>query len=497
MSSPEKITYSTLIAIDREAETAVFLQIAHQLINAVQRGYIPGGTQLPGTRVLATLLSVHRKTTVAAYEELEAQGWIIKIANKGSFIKGADGGSSKRKKLHVAAVNEYPAKTGFLFTKNNLLEPEPSAGAAQFVFTDGQPDYRLSPTEQLARYYTVALRRKINRRHLGYGNTTNSFFKNQLSNYLNSTRGLHIAPKNILVTRGMEMGMYVAAQTLLKPGDVVLVASPGYYKPNMIFQQSGAVLKSVPVDDEGVDITAIERICKKQPVRMLYITPHHHYPTTVSLSAGRRVALLNLAATCGFIILEDDYEYDFQYASSPVLPLASADAAGMVVYLGSFGKTLAPGFRTGFLLAPENLIIEMQKQQSIIDQQGDSITEQVLAELIAEGEIHRHLKKAQKIYHQRRDHFCTLLEEQFSQSIQFVKPSGGLAVWTEWTGKINLLRLSKASMNVGIQLPQTLLYQTKNISAVRMGFGNFTTDEASLVLSRLSAVANDYALFYD
>ncbi|WP_026309660.1 PLP-dependent aminotransferase family protein [Niabella aurantiaca] len=490
MSSPVQLPYKTLVPIDRQSTTAVYLQIVHQVINAIQRGFLSGGQQLPGTRAMSILLQVHRKTAVAAYEELDAQGWIATVPNKGCFVKTVSHKDTAKKKLDALKLTAYPAKAGFHFSRNNILDvPEPTPGLS-LMLTDGQPDYRLSPTDQLARYYTAALRRKVNRKHLGYHAATgDSFFKIQLSNFLNSTRGLHITPKNILVTRGMEMGMYVAARTLIGVGDTVLVGSPGYYTANMTFQQSGARLKTVPADQDGISVEAVERICKKQRVRLLYITPHHHYPTTATLSAQRRVALLKLSATYGFIILEDDYEYDFHYQSSPILPLASADTEGMVVYLGSFGKTLAPGFRAGFLVAPENLVTEMQKVQGIIDRQGDSIMEQVLGELIAEGEIHRHLKKVQKIYHERRNHFCKMLDTELGSSVSFSIPPGGLAVWTKWEQGLNLLRISKALATQGLQLPQFLLYQTQELSAMRLGFGNFTPTEASIVLDMLKQAA--------
>lgn len=491
MSSPVQLPYKTIVPIDRQSATAVYLQIVHQVINAIQRGFLPGGLQLPGTRAMSILLKVHRKTVVAAYEELDAQGWIATHPSKGSFVKPVSHKSSNgKKKLDVQGLTEYPARTGFHFSRNNILDVQETAPGLPLAITDGQPDYRLSPTDQLARCYTAALRRKVNRKHLGYGTApSNSFFKTQLSNFLNSTRGLHIAPQNILVTRGMEMGMYVAARTLIGVGDTVLVGTPGYYTANMTFQQSGARLKTIPVDEDGISAEAVERICKKQPVRLLYITPHHHYPTTATLSAQRRVALLKLSATYGFIILEDDYEYDFHYQSSPILPLASADTEGMVVYLGSFGKTLAPGFRVGFLVAPENLVTEMQKVQGIIDRQGDSIMEQVLGELIAEGEIHRHLKKVQKIYHERRNHFCKMLHTELGNSVSFSTPPGGLAVWTKWKTGMNLMRISKACAAQGLQLPQFLLYQTTELSAMRLGFGNFTEGEAAMVAVKLKSGA--------
>lgn len=486
MSSPVELPYKTIIPLDRGSSTPVYLQVVHQVINAIQRGFLPGGQQLPGTRVMSHYLGIHRKTVVAAYEELDAQGWITTLPNKGTFVKPASGQTPGKKKLDMVALTGYPSRTGFHFERNNVLDVVQEEQGYSHLFTDGQPDYRLSPTDQLARYYTATLRRKVNRKHLGYNTLPGSpFFKAQLSNFLNSTRGLHISPKNILVTRGMEMSMYVAARTLISAGDTVLVGTPGYYSANMTFQQSGAQLKIVPVDEEGIIVDAVERSCKKQSVRLLYLTPHHHYPTTVVLSAQRRMALLKLSAAYGFIILEDDYEYDFHYQSSPVLPLASADTEGMVVYLGSFGKTLAPGFRAGFLVAPDNLVAEMQKVQAIIDRQGDMIMEQVLGELIAEGEIHRHLKKTQKIYQARRDHFCGLLQEQLGTALQFSPPPGGLAVWTRWDKTVSLLRVSKACAAMDLQLPQHLLYQTNQLSAMRLGFGNFTAPEALLVLNKL------------
>lgn len=473
--------------IDRQSTTAIYLQIVHQVINAIQRGFLSEGQQLPGTRAMSMLLEVHRKTVVAAYEELDAQGWIKARPNKGSFVKTASRKNTAQKKLDALKLTAYPAKAGFHFSRSTILDVPEKAPGLPLTVTDGQPDYRLSPTDQLARYYTAALRRKVNRKHLGYNAASgHSFFKVQLSNFLNGSRGLHITPKNILVTRGMEMGMYVAARTLISPGDIVLVGSPGYYAANMTFQQSGARLKTIPADEEGISVEAVEYACKKHPVRLLYITPHHHYPTTATLSAQRRVALLKLSAIYGFIILEDDYEYDFPYQSSPILPLASADTDGMVVYLGSFGKTLAPGFRAGFLVAPENLIAEMQKTQAIIDRQGDTIMEQVLGQLIAEGEIHRHLKKVQKIYHERRNHFCETLGRQLGNCVSFSIPPGGLAVWTKWDQGLNLLRISKACATQGLQLPQFLLYQTRELSAMRLGFGNFTAAEATDVLKMLN-----------
>lgn len=373
-----------------------------------------------------------------------------------------------------------------------LLDLPVLTSNCELGFTDGLPDVRLAPLDQLSRVYSTNLKRRRNSRYLGYSHHQGSeHFKEMLAAYLNTTRGLPISKNNIMITRGVDMGIYLAADLLLEPGDLVVVGDLSYYVANMIFQKAGAEIISVSVDGEGICVEAVKDLCKKKKIRMLYLTPHHHYPTTVTLSAKRRIELLQLSAAYGFIILEDDYDYDFHYDSSPVLPLASADGQGMVVYIGSFCKSLAPGFRSGYLVAPENLISELGKLRGIVDRQGDVLMEMALAELLEEGEIQRHLKKALKIYHERRDAFCGLLEKHLSDLVSFSAPPGGLAIWTQWDAKLNLMRMSKECALRGLDLPQTLLYQTDKVTAMRLGFGNLSLDEMSRSVQLLAEVAKN------
>ena len=238
----------------------------------------------------------------------------------------------------------------------------------------------------------------------------------------------------------------------------------------MIFNQKGARIKTIPVDENGIDTNVLRKICEQEKPRLLYLTPHHHYPTTVTLSAERRIELLELSKEFNFVILEDDYDYDFHFDHHPILPLASADQIGNVIYVGSFGKSLAPGFRTGFIVAPEDFIQETKKFLNILDRQGDVLTEQVLGELIEEGTIHRYLKKANKIYKERRDFLATELHLKLKDFINFQVPSGGLAFWIEWKNIENLMLLKTIANEKQLNIPQAILYQNKNITAMRFGF---------------------------
>lgn len=488
MDSPVKIPYESFIEIDRNSETSIYMQIANQLINAIQRGFLPYGTKLPGTRAFSEVLEIHRNTAVAVYDELSAQGWVESLPNKGTFIIGENQEKPvKVKDFEKDNLQNYPETTGFSFKTSNILDNPFEHSDCQYVFNDGVPDIRLTQIGQHSRFYSSILRRKSNQKMLGHYNHDGSeFFKEHLSHYLNLSRGLPISKNNLLITRSTEMSIYIVSEILLSAGDTVLVGALSYFSVNMIFQKAGVNIVSLPIDEEGIIVEHVREACKKRKIRMLYLTPHHHYPTTVALSAQRRLELLDLAHEYGFIILEDDYDYEFHYDKSPILPLASADTKGMVIYIGSFGKSLAPGFRTGFIVAPENLMVEMRKYLGIIDRQGDILMERALGEMIEEGEIHRYLKKSLKVYQERRDHFAELLKENLDKFIQFQKPSGGLAFWLEWKVPINLMQLSRNCAQNNLFIPKTLLYQTKDLTAMRLGFGNLNFEEMEKSIDILS-----------
>jgi len=472
------VPYRSFVVVDRLSSTPVYLQVAHQLINAIQRGYLMDGHKLPGSRQLGELLGLHRNTIVASYAELEAQGWADAQPNRGTFVRNGKKEKPRRLESRKSVLASYPQRTGYSFKRWTLLDNPFDQARATFCFDDGLPDPRLSHIRYLSRLLHTHMKRKGNRAKLAYHNPTGSeYYKEHLANFLNLTRGLHIAKKNLLITRSLELSVYLVAETLLSAGDCVLVGELSYFATNMIFQRTGAKILTVPLDGEGLDVDAVRLRCEQQNIRMLYLTPHHHYPTTVTLSAQRRVELLELSAKYGFIILEDDYDYDFHYDNSPLLPMASADTEGMVVYVGTFGKSMAPGFRSGFVVAPEPLIAEMDKLLGIMDRHGDSLTETALGEMIADGEIHRYLKKSRQDYQSRRDRLAQALVARLGHCVDFVLPTGGLAIWTQWPEGMNLMALQHECRKSDLYLPRYLLYQSHNHCGIRLGFGSMSPEE--------------------
>ena len=488
MNSPVSQILKQLITFDKSIVQPVYVQVAQQIVNAIQRGYLEKGSKLPGTRVFSQLLNVHRNTAVAIYEELASQGWVDIVANRGTFVLVPEESTAKIKATtqHLQQAYSYPKVAGFPFQKSFHLASTAQETTVKYSINDGKPDLRLHPVHQFSRWYSAAMKRKplINK----WNSTTAlrpSVFSTQLCNYLNATRGFHINPHHLINTRSTEMSLYMVSQLLIKQDDLVLVGQLSNYAANMIFQEAGATMRTIPVDDEGLDVDYIKTHFVKKSIRCVYICAHRDYPTTVTLSAKRRLQLLQLAKAYGFAIIEDDYDYDFQFEGSAMLPMASADADGMVIYLGKLGQSLFPSFHTGFVVAPENFISEAKNYLQLLDKQGDLIQEQMLSELISEGEIYRLKKKNIITYKQRRDCLCQYLNYYFEGAITWDIPLGGLALWLQFVNTISLVKLAEEAEKLDLFLPKTILYQDKTTCAIRFGFGHLNEDELEIVIKKL------------
>ena len=488
MNSPVNDLLKQLIHFEKKSSTAVFIQISHQIIDAIQRGYLTKGTSLPGSRTLSQLLNIHRNTVVAVYDELASQGWVEIIPNKGTFVLVPEQKTAAIKAISypINQDNEYAKKTGFDFKPSFHLASISETLQTKYTLNDGQPDLRLHPVHQFSKWYSASMKRKtVVSKWNENANSKHSVYENQLCNYLNATRGFHIEPKNLISTRSTEMSLYIVSQLLLQPNDVVLVGDLSNYAANMIFQQVGATIHTIPIDENGLDIDYIKKHYLKKSIRCVYVCSNRHYPTTHTLSAERRLELLKLAKEFEFAIIEDDYDYDFQFEGSAMLPMASSDANGNVIYLGKLGQSLFPSFQTGFVVAPYNLIVEAKNYLKMLDRQGDVIQEQMLSELIYEGEIHRLIKKNTIQYKQRRDFLCEMLSKYFKKEIQWTKPSGGLAIWLQFEPKFSLVKLAEVAEKNDLFLPKTILYQNKSTCAIRFGFGHLNDEELEIVVKKL------------
>lgn len=471
--------YERIIIIEKESKIAIYRQIAIALINAISNGTLKAGAHLPSSRELAKRLGVHRKTVIAGYEELVTQDWIT-IVPKKHVIVSANIPSLVPQKWHTNHISSYQYHFNLPFRTivSPINKPVPNL-ISEIVIDDGHPDVRLSPIDELLRTYRSYTSKKhaIKDAHLGTEQGTLSL-REELSKYLSETRGLNCSAENILITHGAQMSIYIASRLLLNPHSTIIVGNPNYPVANQTFEETGANLIDVSVDEHGIDVAAIEKICKKRKITAVYVIPHHHYPTAVTLSVERRMRLLELSSQYSFAIIEDDYDYDYHYTSSPYLPLASASHQGNVIYIGSFSKILDPSLRIGFMVAPKNFIDQCTTFRKIVDVGGDGYMQNALASLIKGGELKRHLKKAKKIYHQRRDILDQMLQEKLSKYVSYSVPTGGMSIWIK-------IRADIPVMQFLINSKLKIIRIDENQNAFRFGFASMDEKEIKLAVSTL------------
>ncbi|HVV73143.1 MAG TPA: PLP-dependent aminotransferase family protein, partial [Verrucomicrobiae bacterium] len=318
----QMLPYTTLLQIDKDAPKPVYQQIAGQIVQHIRSGVLKPGALLPGTRDLASRLSLHRKTIVAAYNELLSQGW-LEVTPKKGFNITRDLPEGKLRSLRPDQSAAYGNRMAVPFhgqrTALTTIAKEP-APRIRLVIDDGHPDPRLTPLPLLMREYASRIKLAQRSAILPGSLTTGTLrLRTTLAGYLQSSRGIQAGPEHLIVTHGAQMSIYLAAKVLLRPGDYAIIGDPIYPVAAQLLENTGARIIRIPVDDQGMDIAAIEKACKRYPIKLLYLIPHHHHPTTVTLTPERRLRLLDLCTHYHFAILEDDYDYDYHYDILPHL----------------------------------------------------------------------------------------------------------------------------------------------------------------------------------
>lgn len=480
--------FKTSIQFDRKSSQALYLQLSNQIIQLIKAQRIVSGTKLPGSRTLAEELNVHRKTIVACYDELLMQGWVESIPKKGTFVH-RNLPELHRHRLDDSERLGLSEKTGFPFYHNAVLRKKPFEKEEGFMYlNDGVSDGRLAPIDDIARTYRRVASRKNAFEHLSYGSTYgNEALREVLVTYLNATRGLRIEKENVLITRGSQMGLWLSSQLLLQKDDVIVVGETNYKSANLTFLNQQAQLKTVSVDENGIVTEEIEELCRRFKIKAIYVTSHHHHPTTVTLSAKRRIHLLNLSQKYEFAIIEDDYDYDFNYNHAPILPLASHDLNGNVIYIGSVCKTVAPVFRVGYLIASKEFVDEASKLRGFVDRQGDALLELTFADFIKSGDLDRHIRKVMKVYQQRRDLFCALLQQELGAYLQFEIPKGGMAVWVKLHSDYSWGTIAEIARNYQLEIGDWQGYDGSNVghNSIRIGFATYNDEEMKELIRRL------------
>lgn len=451
------------LQLETASDLPIYRQLASLVVDRISRGLILPGAPLPGTRSLARSLGIHRNTVTAAYEELVAQGWASSTPSRGTFIA-------------------HQTLTG---TRSRVSETKPSRTATSSAPAaapmkqsvpcwEGLPDPRLAPTAELGRSLSRALRFRLFRRDADASGSP--ALRHAIAEMLRISREIPATSSEIMVTAGNQMGLYLVARALLDSGSVVAVEDPGSDRVWKTFKHCGINIIGIPIDGEGMQV---QRLRESAHIGAVYVTPQHQFPTTVTMSRRRREELLKWCQTTGALLIEDEGNYDWEF-DGPSLPLlASNRKYPHVVHLGSFSNIFAPAVTLGYVHAGRDLIERLIHIRSLLDQRADSLLETALVELIADGEIRRHIRKTRPIYQRRRNHLVAALQTEFGDLLRFSVPTGGLALWLEPTQPVDTVAWSERARQEGVDfLPHSQYSLAEEIvGGIRIGYGSMEEPE--------------------
>jgi GntR family transcriptional regulator/MocR family aminotransferase len=364
------------------------------LRDAIGQGRLPTGVRLPATRRLADELGISRGVVVEAYQRLIDEGLAGARTGAGTAViaRGTPAGPPRDRRRLL----------------DGLRLPLPPADGIDLDLSPGVPDLAAFPRTSWLRAERAVLT-EVSDADLGYGDPGGTpRLRAELAAWLTRTRGVRAEPDDVIVVSGVAQALGLLAQTLRAAGTTaVAVEDPGSRGARDQLAHWGVRGVAAPVDDEGVRVDTIT-----EPVAVL--TPAHQFPTGVVLSPPRRRALLAWASAGGLII-EDDYDAEHRYDRSPVAALQGS-APDQVAYAGSVSKSLAPGMRLGWLVAPRRMQDDLLAAKHATDLGNPALPQLVLARLLASGDYERHLRFVRTRQRRRRDALLAGLRTHLPQA---------------------------------------------------------------------------------
>jgi GntR family transcriptional regulator / MocR family aminotransferase len=414
-----------MIAIDRRGETPLYRQIYDALRAMILDRRLESGQQLPSTRALADELKISRIPVLDAYAQLLAEGYIESHSGAGTFVRLSlsDQFASVRSAAPPCTSKEVESEEISQLAK--LLPVErtpwfPSSGA----FSVGQIAYDHFPFRVWSDMVTRHARR-VRARSLNYADPMGlEEFREAIAAYLRSSRAVRCEASQIMIVNGSQHALDLSARVLLDPNAPAWIEEPGYELLRHTLVLSGCRLIPVPVDNDGLDVTAGIKLCRT--ARAAFVTPSHQYPLGATMSPARRLQLLEWAHSHRAWIVEDDYDSEYRYECNPVASLQGLDPGSRVIYIGTFSKTLFPSLRLGYIVIPHALVARFLAVRRANDLFPSPLHQAVLTDFIQAGHFARHLRKTRQLYAERCTALTQALKTELGDEIEIHGAEAGM-----------------------------------------------------------------------
>lgn len=473
--------------IVRPAHAAMPLhaRIQRAIRQLIVDGALGPGKPLPASRALARSLEVSRDTVEAAYAQLHAEGFINRRVGSGSFVAKMTEFASNRHLSQRDALlrNQAPnlgKRGGAMFRSGGvreMLSPRP--------FAHGIPETRSFPL-QLWERLERQVRKEVGAQTLLHGDPQGTApLRRAIADYVNLERGARATADRILVLTSSQQALWLCANMLLDPGDRIFVEDPAYYGARKAFDAAGLECVPVQVDRQGIVVDRI--ITEPRRAKAVFLTPSHQFPTGVTLTLDRRMALIEWAMQHQAWIIEDDYDSEFHYAGKPTACVQGLDPYDRTIYIGTFTKSLFPGLRIGYVVLPPQLVKPMTVARTLLDGHSAPMAQLTLARFMEGGHFGAHVRTMRGVYAQRLGVLAGLINKHLSDFLEPRIPPGGLQMPCVLTCDLQERTAVDAARRVGIELMglSALHAAGDGKAGFLMGFAAYTPLEIEVAVKKL------------
>jgi GntR family transcriptional regulator/MocR family aminotransferase len=418
--------FSPLIAVDRRDRKPLHLQIYEGYRRAILRRNLSAGQQVPSSRQLALELKVSRIPVLNAYAQLLAEGYFEARTGAGTFVSSSlaeRGNASRNRTSPTLRTNSSPRPVS---PQSNVV---PRYKASPWIygwgaFGVGQVSLDHFPfplwSRLLARHG-----QRVQARALHFSDPMGSReFRTAIATYLRMVRAVNCDADQIMIVSGSQQALEITARVLLEPRSRAWIEEPSYWSIRRVLGLAGCVPVPVAVDQEGLNVAA--GIKAYRHARAAFVTPSHQFPLGSTMSAARRIQLLEWAEQVGAWIIEDDYDSEYRYEGMPIASLQGLDHNSRVIYIGTFSKTLFPSLRVGYLVIPHDLVARFLDVRLAMDLYPAHLYQAVLTDFMREGHFARHVRRTKQLYQERRGALIASLENHFGDSVEILGADAGL-----------------------------------------------------------------------
>ena len=467
------------VALDTASGVPMYDQLSEWFRRAILAGQLRPGQRVPSTRNLARELNISRVPVLSAYEQLFAEGYLETFVGAGTCVAHSIPADTRPvNPAQRAAQRSAPSAPRRVARRVEGLRTPPQTWA------DNRGAFRIG-LPAMDHFPTTAWAKLVNRhaRHAAIGDMAYAGpmgyppLREAIAEYLATLRAVRCDASQIIITTGSQQGLQLCAHALLEAKDHVWMEDPGYPGARQALHTVGAQIVPVPVDDEGLHVDAAFRLSRH--ARAAYISPSHQFPLGVTMSASRRMQLLNWAARTGAWIIEDDYDSEYRFGGRPLASLQGMDTDDRVIYVGTFSKVMFPALRMGYIVVPKDLVSAFAAVRDAFDTFSPTLYQAALTDFIRDGQFARHIRRMRALYLERRTALLDAIDHYMDGKLEVIGTHAGMQLTALLPRGIDDVALSIETAKLGVSTrPLSLCYAKSPMrGGVILGYSGATVQE--------------------